>query len=53
MCAVVHIVAHVINVINFSQRYDVYLTDLNMAKYRGQNPLELLMSGKLRLQFND
>lgn len=34
------------NVINFSRNYDTFLSNLNMAEYKGQNPMQLLVSGK-------
>lgn len=43
---VIHTVAHLMNVINFSKNYDPILSDLNMAEYKGQNPLQLLVSSK-------
>lgn len=46
MQVVIHTVAHLMNVINFSKNYDPILSDLNMAEYKGQNPLELLVSSK-------
>jgi hypothetical protein len=43
---VIHTVAHLMNVINFSNNFDPLLSNLNMAEYKGQNPLQLLVSGK-------
>lgn len=49
---VIHTIAHLMNVINFSRRFDPFLGNLNMAEYKGQNPLQLLVSGKcLRARF--
>lgn len=46
---VIHTVAHLMNVINFSNKFDPLLGELNMAEYKGQNPVQLLVSGKLLL----
>lgn len=43
---VIHTVAHLINVINFSKNFNPLLSNLNMAEYQGQNPFQLLISGK-------
>jgi len=43
---VIHTVAHLMNVINFSRRFDPFLSNLNMAEYKGQNPLQLIVSGR-------
>lgn len=44
--AVIHTIAHILNVINFSRNYDPFLSTLNMANYAGQAPIELLLSGE-------
>lgn len=43
---VIHTIAHLMNVINFSKKFDPFLSNLNMAEYKGQNPFYLLLSGK-------
>ncbi|XP_045783911.1 NADPH oxidase 4-like [Maniola jurtina] len=44
MFAVVHSVSHFVNLWNFSRNYDEEREEINMASYKNQSPLRLLMS---------
>lgn len=42
--AVVHSISHLVNLWNFSRGYDEQHAEINFAKYRNENPLNLLLS---------
>ncbi|CAK1582306.1 unnamed protein product [Parnassius mnemosyne] len=42
--AVIHSLSHFVNLWNFSRNYDGRRPDINMARYKNENPLHLLMS---------
>lgn len=49
----VHTGAHAANVINFSFNYNTEWAEVNMADYRGQNPLEIVMKTGETFNFHD